>query len=106
MSRRYAPILIAAAVGVGALGGALWWIDAHEQEVFTDDASIEQPLDQAVPRDILWRPPEVLGPGVVPPGAIGGAFRPDGRFAFAAPGPDGDLDLFEAVPGRDGWESR
>ncbi len=106
MSRRYGPIFVAAALAIGAGGGAVWWLDAHEQAVFTDDATIEQPLDRAQPRDILWRPPELLAPDVVPSGAVGGAFRADGRFAFAAPGPEGDLDLFEAVQTRDGWESR
>ncbi|HZW08365.1 MAG TPA: carboxypeptidase regulatory-like domain-containing protein [Phycisphaerales bacterium] len=105
MSRRFALILLASALVIGGAGGALWWLDAHVQEVLTDDSSIEQPLDRAQPRDILWQPPAALPPDTIPAGATGGAFH-DGRFAFAAPGPDGDLDLFEAIRTPRAWETR
>ncbi len=99
-------ILIGAAVLLGGLGAFAWYAGSTTVEVLTDDATIDLATDDAKPRDILWQPPEQLEPESLPQGAQGGSFSADGsRFAFAAPGPDGDLDLYESLVAGGQWSA-
>ncbi len=99
-------ILIGAAVLLGGLGAFAWYAGSTTVEVLTDDATIDLATDDAKPRDILWQPPEQLEPESLPQGAQGGSFSADGsRFAFSAPGPDGDLDLYESLLASGQWST-
>jgi len=96
-------------LGIGAvvcvMAAAYWWIGPDRRSFYTDDASIRSTLDEAAPRDVMWRPAERLAGGVN--SALDEAdpeVGPAGDAVyFSRIGPDGDADLFTAPRDGDGW---
>jgi len=108
MPSRKSAILLIFAVLAAALAAGAWVAVAHREEILTDGSGIEIPSSSANPRDILWQPPEAVDPAEIPDAAVAGSASPGrDRFVFAAPGPNGDLDLFESVRVEDTrWTTR
>ncbi len=53
------------AFGLAAVGGGVgltWYLREHSNSFFTDADTIDRSVDQASPRDILWREPTDLSP--------------------------------------------
>lgn len=98
MLNKKSAILLVSAVFAAALAAGAWITVAHREEILTDGLGIEIPSSNANPRDILWQPPKAVDAQEIPETAVAGSASPEtDRFAFSAPGPNGDLDLFEMV---------
>ncbi len=98
-----------AAFGLAAIGGGVglaWYLREHSDAFFTDADTIDRPVDESSPRDVLWRDPADL------PAAIntsvdeyGPALSADGLSLYFARRTAGDagLDMFVSVKTPAGW---
>jgi hypothetical protein len=95
--------LVLAAVS-GAVGLA-WYLREHRDAYFTDADTIHRPIDAALPRDILWRPPVALPPTVnTPDGEYGPVMSPDGSTLYCVRGQAGrDTDIYFCAKTATGW---
>ncbi len=98
-----------AAFGLAAVGGGVglaWYLREHNNAFFTDADTIDRPVDESSPRDVLWRDPTDL-PAVIN-GATdeyGPALSADGLSLYFArrTASDAGLDMFVSVKTPAGW---
>jgi hypothetical protein len=105
-SRNGIGVVLLAIGAVACLAGAAyWWLGPDRRWFYTDDGAVPSTLDGAVPRDVMWRPPESLGRGVNSDlDEADPEVAPSGEAVyFTRLAPGGDADLFVAVRSGDGW---
>ena len=95
-----------AAIGGG--GGLAWYLREHSDAFFTDADTIDRPVHEASPRDVLWRDPTNLAPVInTAADEYGPAVSPDGLTLYFARRPAADngsgLDLYVSVKTPAGW---
>lgn len=100
-----------AAFGLAAIGGGAglaWYLREHSDAFFTDADTIDRPVAESSPRDVLWRDPVDL-PAVINTAfdEYGPALSTDGLSLYFARRPPGDagtgLDMFVSVKTPAGW---
>ena len=79
-----------AAFGLAAIGGGVglaWYLREHSDAFFTDADTIDRPVDESSPRDVLWRDPADL-PAVINTAAdeYGPALSADGLSLYSGGG--------------------
>ncbi|TDJ56961.1 MAG: hypothetical protein E2O40_03750 [Planctomycetota bacterium] len=95
-----------AAIGGG--GGLAWYLREHSDAFFTDADTIDRPVHESSPRDVLWRDPAGLAPVInTAADEYSPALSADGLTLYFSRRPAGDaeggLDLFVSVKTPAGW---